>query len=682
MEDLTLQERLSQGTLDQLCINTLRTLAMDAVELADSGHPGTPMALAPAAYVLWREIMHHNPRNPNWINRDRFVLSCGHASMLLYGLLHLSGYELSLDDIKQFRQWGSRTPGHPEYGMTPGVETTTGPLGQGLMQAVGMATAEAHLAAMFNHDGHDIIDHHTYVFCSDGDMMEGASHEAASVAGHLGLGKLIFLYDDNHISIDGPTELTYSDDVAARFGAYHWHVQNLGDKANDLDALRAAFRAAQQNTHQPSLIIVRSHIAFGAPHAQDTSAAHGAPLGAEEVHATKMAYGWPADKSFYVPPQVSQYMGELVEKGARAEQGWQSRWQVYRRTHPEFAHRFQAALANELPEGWDDDLPQFHTNDAPVATRAAAHTALNHFAARIPWLLGGAADLASSTKAEIENDGDFERGNYRPRNIHWGIREHVMCAAACGMALHGGVRPFASTFFIFSDYARPAIRLAALMSLPVIYVLSHDSIGLGEDGPTHQPIEHLASFRAMPGMCVIRPADANETVQAWRVALARHEGPTMLILSRQKLPVLQRKQLADARLLERGAYVISHGQNKVPELILIASGSELHLALAAQARLYTDHNIDARVVSMPSWELFRCQDEAYRNEVLPPKVSQRVAVEAGSSMGWHEWVGDNGVVLGIDRFGASAPAEEIFHHFGLDVTNIVGVARELLNSGG
>jgi transketolase len=676
MDDLTSIERLETMPIDELCVQTIRTLAMDAVEKANSGHPGTPMALAPAAYVLWSRFLRFNPRRPDWINRDRFVLSNGHASMLLYAMLHLSGYDLSLEQLKQFRQWGSLTPGHPEYGLTPGVETTTGPLGQGLMTAVGMTIAESHLASAFNRPGHALIDHHTYVFCSDGDLMEGASHEAASVAGHLGLGKLVCLYDDNHISIDGDTAITYSDDVAGRFEAYHWQVQDLGDQANDLAALEQAFREAVQEPDRPSLIILRSHIAYGAPHAHDTAAAHGAPLGADEVRATKQAYGWPEDAVFLVPEQVRTHMRQAGDRGEHLHGKWEDQLRSYEREHPEQAERFGSALRGELPGGWDQELDAYAVDEQPVATRAVSGKVLGKLSERIPWLIGGAADLVASTKTVVTDGGDLSRDRHDGRNIHWGIREHVMCAASTGMALHGGLRPFASTFFIFSDYARPAIRLAALMKQPVVYVFTHDSVGLGEDGPTHQPIEHLASLRAMPELCVIRPADANETVAAWKVALARRDGPTMLVLTRQKLPVLEAVDVGEG--VARGAYVFARERGDRPELIVIASGSELVLALKARELLRSEHGVDARVVSMPSWELFRAQPDAYREVVLPAAVGSRLAVEAGATFGWREWVGDRGDVLGIDHFGASAPGPELFRQFGFTVENVVARARRLV----
>jgi transketolase len=680
MDESIYPYRFDEMPVEDLCIRTIRTLAMDAVQQANSGHPGTPMALAPAAYVLWTRFLRFNPHNPAWFNRDRFILSNGHASMLQYALLYLTGYDLSLEEIKAFRQWQSRTPGHPEYGVTPGIEVTTGPLGQGIMDAVGMAMAEAHLAAIYNRRGHEIIDHYTYVFASDGDLMEGASHEAASVAGHLGLGKLIVLYDDNHISIDGNTAITFSDDVAQRFEGYHWHVQNLGECANDLACLTEAFTAAQQEYEHPSLIILRSHIADGAPHAHDTAAAHGSPLGEEEVRATKSAMDWPVEKQFLVPERALKHMRQAVENGLVVEHEWRKAFENYQREYPELAEQLALSLNGGLPAKWDEAPPSFAPDAGPMATRSSAAQVLNHFAAKIPWLLGGAADLAASTKTVIKEGGDFAKGLYGGRNIHWGVREHVMCAASTGLARHGGVRPFASTFFIFTDYARPAIRLAALMGAPVIYVLSHDSIGLGEDGPTHQPIEHLASFRAMPNLCLIRPADANESVYAWQAALARMKGPTMLIVTRQKLPILDRSSLASAEGVLKGAYVLKKEEGASPDLILIASGSEVHLTLEAQALLRSDHGIDARVVSMPSWELFAAQKQGYQSEVLPPQVKARLAVEAGASFGWCQWVGDAGAVIGIDRFGASAPGKENFAHHGFTVENIVSQARKLVGS--
>jgi transketolase len=677
---MTLMEKesaLGTMSIEQRCVTTIRTLAMDAVQKANSGHPGTPMALAPLAYVVWMKFLSHNPRNPHWFNRDRFVLSNGHSSMLLYAMLHLTGYDLSLEEIKNFRQWASRTPGHPEYRLTPGVETTTGPLGQGVMNSVGMAMAEAHLAAVFNRADFPIVDHHTVAFCSDGDLMEGASHEAASLAGHFGLGKLIWVYDDNHITIEGNTELTYSDDVARRFEGYHWHVQDIGERANDLAAIERALADARREEDRPSLIILRSHIGYGSPKFQDKPEAHGAPLGAEEVRRTKGVYGWPEDEEFFVPAEVYRHMSDAGQRGAQEEHAWQERLSLYRSKYPDLARRFEEAVVGRLGENWDADIPEFKPSSGPIATRAAGGKILNAIAAKVPFLLGGSADLAPSTRTLIDGGGYFAKGNFVGRNIAWGIRELAMCAGSSGMALHGGLRPYASTFFIFTDYARPAIRLAALMELPVVYAMTHDSIGVGEDGPTHQPVEQLASLRAIPHLCVIRPADANECAYAWRAAMLRTGGPTMLVLSRQNLPVLDRSRFAGASGLLKGAYVLSKEKRNAPHLILIATGSEVHLALSAQEELAA-HGVDARVVSMPSRELFRAQPQCYRDEVLPPEVKARLAVEAGSPIGWMEWVGERGDVIGIERFGASAPDKDVFRHYGFTVENVVTRAKKLV----
>ncbi len=663
--------------IDRLCIDTIRTLSMDAVQRANSGHPGTPMALAPLAYVLWTRLLRYNPRNPGWFDRDRFVLSNGHASMLQYAMLHLCGYDLSLDDLKNFRQWGSRTPGHPEYGHTPGIETTTGPLGQGFMNGVGMALAEAHLAALFNREGHGIVDHYTWVFCGDGDLMEGASHEAASLAGHLGLGKLICVFDDNRITIEGSTSLSCSDDTAGRFEGYGWDVQDLGDRANDLDTLEEALAAARDETERPSLIILRSHIGYGAPHRQDTREAHGEPLGEEEIRLAKRFYGWPEEEKFLVPNQVATHMGRMIERGRELEREWQDRMDGYRTAFPDLAARFEEALSGRLPQGWDAGIPVFAPDKGAIATRAASGTVLNAIAARVPWLVGGSADLSPSTKTLISGSAYLGREAYGERNIAWGIREHAMAACSSGMALHGGVRPFAATFFIFTDYARPSLRLAALMGLPVVYVMTHDSIGVGEDGPTHQPVEHLASFRAMPDMRVIRPADANETASAWRAAMERTDGPTILVLSRQNLPVLDRTGLGGPEGVLKGAYILAMEQASRPDIVLIATGSEVQLALAAREALAVE-NIAARVVSMPCWELFREQGREYRDQVLPPGIGARLAIEAGSSLGWREWVGDRGGVIAVDRFGASAPAGELFERYGFSVEHVVARAKEII----
>lgn len=661
---------------EELAIQTIRTLAIDAIQKANSGHPGAPMALAPVAYLLSRE-MKCNPRNPDWFDRDRFVLSAGHASMLLYGMLHLSGYDLPLEEIRSFRQWDSRTPGHPEHGLTAGVETTTGPLGQGIMTAVGMAMAEAHLGAVFNRPGHSVVDHFTYVVCSDGDFMEGASHEAGSLAGHLRLGKLIAIYDDNRITIDGSTDLTYSDDAAARFRAYGWHVQDLGDAANDLVAIRSALASARSETEQPSLIIVRSHIGFGSPNKQDTAGVHGSPLGEEEVALTKKAYGWPEDQRFLVPERAREHMGEAVARGAGLESEWRARFDAYRLAYGELANQFEEALEGRLPAGWDSDLPSFDEADGPMATRKASGAALNAIADHLPWLIGGSADLAPSNNTLIKTSGDFGPGDYSGRNVRWGIREHLMCAASTGMALHGGLRPYAATFFVFTDYARPAIRLAALMRQPVIYIMTHDSIGLGEDGPTHQPVEHLAALRAVPGLRIIRPADANETVEAWREAIVRLDGPTMLVLTRQSVPVLRVDGPGRAIGLRMGAYILEDVDDADPDLILIASGSEVALALEAR-RTLVESGVATRVVSMPSWDIFREQETAYQHEVLPPGLGKRLAIEAGVAQGWREWVGDTGDIISINTFGASAPADVLFQQYGYSVANVVARALRLM----
>jgi transketolase len=667
---------LNGSALDELCVNTIRTLSMDAVQKAKSGHPGAPMALAPAAYVLFSRVMRFNPRNPDWFDRDRFVLSCGHASMLLYASLHLSGYGLSLDDLVQFRQWGSKTPGHPEYGLTPGVETTTGPLGQGLMNAVGMAIAEAHLASVINREGHEVVDHHTYVFASDGDLMEGASHEAASMAGHLGLGKLIVLFDDNRITIEGSTDLVCSDDVAKRFESYGWHVQDIGDRANDLDALEASFIQAREEGGRPSLVIVRSHIGFGSPKYQDTAAAHGAPLGEEEIARAKKSYGWPENEKFLVPEEVSAHMGQAVDRGMTAEAAWNDRIAAHRAAHPDLARQFDAALDGEPPSGWDSDIPVFAPGDGALATRAASGKVLNSIAGRIPWLQGGSADLAGSNNSLIGDSSDFEKGHFEGRNMHWGIREHAMCASSSGMALHGGMRPYAATFFVFTDYARPAIRLAALMGLPVIYLMTHDSIGLGQDGPTHQPIEHLAALRVIPNLSLIRPGDANEVAFGWRAAIERRDGPTMLVLTRQGVPVFDQEKLGGAEGVRKGAYVLSREGGAAPDVILIGTGSEVSLCLEAKETLAAD-GVDARVVSMPSWDLFRAQSQSYRDAVLPPGSKARLAVEAGAAQGWLEWVGEAGDILAMTGFGASAPSEVNFEKFGFTAGNIAARAKKL-----
>ena len=664
-------------SLDQLCINTVRTLAMDAVQQADSGHPGTPMALAPLAYVLWQRHLRYNPANPDWFGRDRFVLSAGHACMLLYAVLYLTGYDLSLDDIKQFRQWGSRTPGHSEHGLTPGVEATTGPLGQGVGNAVGMALAEAHLATLFNRPGHAIVDHCTYFVASDGDMMEGVSHEACSLAGHLKLGKLIGIYDDNRITIDGKTDLTFSDDTARRFESYGWHVERVAD-GNDLGALDAALAAARRQGDRPSLVIVRTHIAYGSPHKQDTPEAHGAPLGAEEVKLTKQRLGWPSLEPFYVPEESLEHWRRVRDRGARLEAEWRKRHDAYRAAHPDLAAELERRLAGRFPEAWDADLPAFAPTDAQ-ATRAASGKVLNAVAAKLPELIGGSADLAGSTNVVFKNGGDVAVGSWGARNIHFGVREHGMGAIMNGLALHGGVRPVGSTFLIFSDYMRPPIRLAVLCHLPAIYVFTHDSIGLGEDGPTHQPIEQLASLRAIPHLTVLRPADATEVVEAWRAAVQHQTGPVALVLTRQKVSVIDRARYGPANGLRLGAYVLADAPGGKPAVILMASGSEVELVLGAYEQLAAA-GLAARVVSMPSMEFFASQPQEYRDAVLPPAVGARLAVEAASPQPWYRWVGDHGAVLGLERFGASAPYQRIYRELGLTVENIVRRAKQLLDA--
>ncbi len=663
--------------IEEKSINTIRCLSMDAVEKANSGHPGTPMALAPSAYVLWMQHLRYNPVNPKWFNRDRFILSNGHASILQYAILHLVGYDISLDDIKDFRQWGSNTPGHPEYGLTPGIEITTGPLGQGLMNAVGMAISEAHLAAVFNTKEHTVIDHNTYVFCSDGDLMEGASHEAASIAGHFGLGKLIVLYDDNHITIEGKTSLTYSDNVAARFESYHWHVQDLGDKGNDLQAISESFANAKKVNEKPSLIILRTHIGYGSPNKQDTSEAHGSPLGEEEIKLVKKFYQWPEDKSFWVPDDVKIHMNAAKDNGRKLEEEWNKLFDSYKNAQPMLAKQFNEYLMQLPPEGWDKELPVYKNTDGPKATREVSGDVINTIVKHLPWLMGGSADLEPSTKTLIKSSGYFGKGKYGNRNMAWGIREMLMCAASSGMNAHGGIRPYAATFFIFTDYARPAIRLACISELPVIYVMTHDSIGLGEDGTTHQPIEQLASFRAIPNMCVIRPADANEAVFAWKSAIENMKGPTMLVLSRQKLTVFDRKNFASAEGLMKGAYIMSLEKGEKPDIILISTGSEVQIVIEAQQQLQKE-NIDARVVSMPSWEIFRMQDQQYRDNVLPPEIKTRLAIEAAATQGWLEWVGSEGKIIGISKFGTSAPYKEIYQHYGITVEEVVKTAKIII----
>lgn len=664
---------MPESQLESLCINTIRTLAMDAVQKANSGHPGTPMALAPVAFVLWDRHLRHNPANAQWPNRDRFILSNGHASMLLYSLLYLTGYGLTLDDLENFRQWGSRTPGHPEYGLTPGVETTTGPLGQGVANSVGMAIAERWLAAHFNRGTKKLIDYRVYAFCGDGDVMEGVSQEAASVAGHLGLSNLMWIYDNNHITIEGHTALAFSDDVAARFLSYHWNVLRVGD-ANDLELLDVAIGNAQKEQERPSLIIVDSHIAWGAPNKHDTSAAHGEPLGEAEVRLTKEAYGWPPDAHFLVPPEVLDYMHKALDRGEHWEREWNEVLTGYRKHHSALAGEWDMMQSGELPSGWDAEIPTFPADPKGKATRDTGSTVENSIAKRVPWLIGGSADLAPSTKTLIAGGGDFESDDYCGRNFHFGIREHAMGAILNGMSL-SKLRVFGSTFLIFSDYMRAAIRLSALMDQPVIYVFTHDSIGLGEDGPTHQPIEQLMSLRAIPRMVVIRPADANETSEAWRVAMGSTERPVALVLTRQAVPTFDRNKYASAAGLRRGAYVLADSAGE-PQVILMATGSEVQLCVQAHERLAAD-GVRSRVVSMPSWELFKQQSEEYRNSVLPPKVRARLAVEAGTGLGWREYVGLEGHVIARYDFGASAPIKDLLTHFGFTPERVANEARSL-----
>lgn len=660
--------------VDALSVNALRFLAVDAVEKANSGHPGTPMEAAPLGHVLWTKILRHNPKNPAWPNRDRFVLSAGHASMLLYGLLHLTGYDLSLEDLKQFRQWGSRTPGHPEFGHTAGVETTTGPLGQGFATGLGMALAERWLAAKFNRPGFPIVDHRVYAFVSDGDLMEGVASEAASLAGHLRLGKLTYLYLDNRITIEGSTELAFTENVGKRFESYGWNVLSLPD-VNNLAAVEAAFRAADAETDRPTLIVARTHIGFGSPHKQDSAEAHGAPLGREEVKLTKANLGWPADADFLVPDAVRARMGRSVERGAALEAEWNSLFERYRSQHPDLAKEWDALSRSPLPAGWTDRLPVFKAGEG-LATRQASGKVLNALAPVLSTLIGGSADLAPSNNTRLENGGDVSDKNPGGRNIHFGIREHAMGALLNGLAVDSRFLPFGATFLVFSDYLRPAIRLAALMKLGVVYVFTHDSVGVGEDGPTHQPIEHLAALRSIPNLCVLRPADANETAWAWRVALERRTGPTALILSRQKLPVVDRTLFASADGAARGAYRLTRTPAD-PEVLLLASGSEVALALAASERL-AQEGVRAGVVSFPSWELFEAQPEAYRRGVLPPSIKARVVVEAGVSQGWSRYAGDHGEMVTIDHFGASAPGDTVMAQFGFTVENVARAAKTAL----
>jgi transketolase len=676
--------------LDDTCINTIRFLSADAVQKANSGHPGLPMGAAALSYVLWTRFLRHNPSNPSWPDRDRFILSAGHGSMLLYALLHLTGYDLSLDEIQRFRQWKSLTPGHPESHLTKGVEATTGPLGQGIANAVGFAMAEAHLAARFNRPGHEIVDHHTWVLAGDGDLMEGVSSEASSLAGHLGLGKLIVAYDDNKISLAGTTSLIFTEDVGARYTAYGWHVQHV-ENGNDLQSVERALATARQERKRPSLIIARTHIGYGAPHKQDTFHAHGSPLGPEELRAAKVHLGWPTEPSFLIPPEALEQFRQSVARGQATEAEWRGRLAAYRREHPDEASEFERVMEGRLPQGWDTELPSHPADPKGIATRKASESVLQTLAARLPELIGGSADLNPSTFTWLKEQGDFQdpmsaqtgvQGavgggwGYRGRNLYFGVREHAMGAAVNGLAYHGGLIPYGATFLTFSDYMRPAVRLSALSRLGAIWVYTHDSIGLGEDGPTHQPIEHYAALRAIPDLLFIRPADANETVWAWQVAIANRHRPTALALSRQNLPVLDRARFASAAGLKQGAYVLNPGVDQ-PHVILLATGSEVSLVVAAADAL-AGNGIRARVVSMPCWELFEEQPEAYRAAVLPPTITRRLAVEAGVSLGWHKWTGPGGATHTLDRYGASAPGEQLFTRFGFTVEQVVERARALM----
>jgi len=685
---------LDSAQLDQLAVNTIRFLSVDAVQKADSGHPGLPLGAAPMAYVLWMRHLRHNPGNPQWFNRDRFVLSAGHGSMLLYSLLHLTGYALPMDQIKQFRQWGSSTPGHPERGRTPGVEVTTGPLGQGFGMAVGMAIAEAHLAARFNRPRFEIIDHFTYALVSDGDLMEGVAAEAASLAGHLQLGKLICLFDDNHISLAASTQLTCTEDHARRFAAYGWHTQSVED-GNDLDAIDRAIGAAREETLRPSLILVRTHLGYGSPNKQDTFAAHGAPLGVAEVALTKKNLGWPAGPPFLVPDAVAALFGRALDRGREAEAVSSAKLAAYEKRFQEPARELRQMLGGELPGGWDQAIPEFPGDAVGMATRVASGTVLNSLESRVPGLIGGSADLNPSTFTELQDAGNFESperavgdlqgsagGGWSRagRNLQFGIREHAMGAVLNGLAAHGGLRPFGATFLVFSDYLRPSIRLAALMQVPVIYVFTHDSLAMGEDGPTHQSVEQIASLRAVPGLTVIRPADANETAEAWRLAIESRNHPFALVLTRQKVATLDRSLLGPAQGLRSGAYILADPPTGKPRLILIASGSEVGLIVTAGQRLW-EKGIPVRLVSMPSWELFDAQPQAYRDQVLPPSVPARLAVEAGVTQGWHRYAGDQGEVIGVDRFGASGPGPVVMREYGFSVDHVCRRAMALLAKG-
>ncbi|WP_400162814.1 transketolase [Brevibacillus sp. TJ4] len=664
-----------QASVDQLSVNTIRTLAIDAIEKANSGHPGMPMGAAPMAHVLWSRFLKVNPANPSWIDRDRFVLSAGHGSMLLYSMLHLMKYDVSLEDLHNFRQWGSKTPGHPEFGHTPGVDATTGPLGQGIAMAVGMAMAEKHLAATYNRDQFNLIDHYTYVICGDGDLMEGVSSEASSLAAHLKLGKMIVLYDSNDISLDGELSRSFSENVAQRYQAYGWQYLRVED-GNDLAAIEKAIAEAKQDLERPTLIEVKTVIGYGSPNKGGSNASHGAPLGKEEVKLTKQSYQWDQEAEFHVPAEVTELYNGLAQAGQKAEAAWSETFAAYAKAYPELAEQFKAAVEGKLPAGWEQQLPTYEAG-AKLATRVASGNAINALAKSIPFFLGGSADLAHSNNTVIKEGGDFLPGNYAGRNIWFGVREFAMGAALNGMLLHGGVKAYGGTFLVFSDYLRPAIRLSALMKQPVVYVFTHDSIAVGEDGPTHEPIEQLASLRAMPGLTILRPADAVETNEAWKYAVSRTDEPVVLVLTRQNLPVLSETLEKAADGVAKGGYVLADAPSGKPQLILIATGSEVSLVMQAREALLA-RGIETRVVSMPSWNLFERQPQSYRDGVLPADVKARLAVEMGSPLGWERYTGDGGKVLGINQFGASAPGDRIIKEYGFTVENVVAEAEKLL----
>jgi transketolase len=661
--------------IETLGINTVRILSADAVQKANSGHPGTPMALAPMGHVLWADYMKYNPKNPQWPNRDRFILSNGHACMLQYSFLYLTGYDLTLDDIKNFRQLNSKTAGHPEYGLAPGIDVTTGPLGQGFANGVGFAIAQKHLAARYNKPGFDLFDYKIYAICSDGDLMEGVASEAASIAGHLELGNMIYLYDDNHISIEGDTDITFNEDVAKRFEAYGWHVQTISD-GNDIEAISNAIRNAKGETQKPSLIKVRTQIAYGSPNKVNTAGAHGSPLGADEIKLVKEFFGFDPEKSFVVPDEVLKYYHEKGDKGIALEDKWNKLFKDYKEKYPELAAEYELSFSGELPKGWDAKLPVFKATDPKMATRQASGKVLNAIAGSLPNFIGGSADLSPSTDTTLKDYTSFTTEHRDGRNFHFGIREHAMGSILNGMALTKGVIPFGATFLMFSEYMRPPIRLAAIMKIRPIFVYTHDSIGLGEDGTTHQPIEQLASLRSIPNITVIRPADANESSHAWRVALEHKDGPVVLVFTRQGLPIIDQDKYAKASQLEKGAYILSEASKK-PDLILIATGSEVQLIMQAQAKL-EEEGISTRVVSMPSWELFEKQDAAYKEKVFPKAYRKRLAVEMASPMGWHKYTTDEGDMLGMTTFGESAPAEDLYKVFGFTVDNVVKKAKALL----